>query len=484
MNNIQRPLDGTMEAPSSPHAISITNLSKCHHIYERPEDRLKQIIIPRIQRLLGKPQSAFCRDFWALKNISLTISRGETIGVIGRNGAGKSTLLQMLCGTLAPTTGTIATTGRIAALLELGSGFNPDFTGRENVYLNAAVLGLQKHEIDSRFNDIATFAGIGDFIDQPVKTYSSGMFVRLAFAVIAHVDADILIIDEALAVGDAVFTQKCMRFLRRFKERGTLVFVSHDINSVINLCERALWLDQGSVRMLGTAKEVAEAYFQYTVREVTDSHSHVNQIPQSSSSEPINTLVATPSPPTTPQLSEEERPSITLFKNLQESTGWNTGSATITSIRLLKKNGEETSAFQGGDEIRLEIVASVHQSITSPIIGFFVKDKLGQALFGENTYGYSVDDAASTESAAGGETLTGRFQFTLPLLPSGTYTMTVAIAEGTPTQNVQHHWLHDAVVFNVVTTRLWLGLVGIPFEKVSLVKSTSSGTQTVNALET
>jgi lipopolysaccharide transport system ATP-binding protein len=474
MNNSRRHLNGTLEALVPSYAISINNLSKCHHIYERPEDRLKQIIIPRIQRLLGKPQSAFCRDFWALKNISLSISKGETIGVIGRNGAGKSTLLQMLCGTLAPTTGTIATTGRIAALLELGSGFNPDFTGRENVYLNAAVLGLQKHEIDARFDDIATFAGIGDFIDQPVKTYSSGMFVRLAFAVIAHVDADILIIDEALAVGDAVFTQKCMRFLRRFKEQGTLVFVSHDINSVINLCERALWLDQGGVRMLGSAKDVAEAYFQYTVREVTDSHSHAPEIPLRSPSDPIDKQVAPSSIPATHQLAEADRPTITLFKNLQESTGWNTGSATITSIRLLKKTGEESSAFKGGDEIRLEVDASVHKDITSPIIGFFVKDKLGQALFGENTYGYSIGNSASTESAVVGETLTGRFEFTLPLLPSGTYTMTVAIAEGTPTQNVQHHWIHDAVVFNVVTARLWLGLVGIPFESVSLLKSTSS----------
>ena len=194
--------------------------------------------------------------------------RGETVGIIGRNGSGKSTLLQMICGTLNPTGGSIQTHGRIAALLELGSGFNPEFSGRENVYMNGAVLGLSREDIDQRFDAIAAFADIGEFIEQPVKTYSSGMYVRLAFAVIAHVDAEILVIDEALAVGDAVFTQKCMRFLRKFKEEGTLIFVSHDMGSVLNLCERAVWLHHGQLRQMGESKEIAEAYLQYTLQEV------------------------------------------------------------------------------------------------------------------------------------------------------------------------------------------------------------------------
>jgi lipopolysaccharide transport system ATP-binding protein len=296
------------------------------------------------------------------------------------------------------------------------------------------------------------------------------MFVRLAFAVIAHVDADILIIDEALAVGDAVFTQKCMRFLRRFKERGTLVFVSHDINSVINLCERALWLDHGTIRLIGNAKEVAESYFQYTMQEVTGvpQPAPVESVPSPAVQEEAQTSpqqVAAATPPV-----DEDRPTITLFKNLNESTGWNTGGARITSVKLLKNTGEESLVFKGGDVVRLEIDAVISQELTSPIIGFVVKDKLGQALFGDNTYGYSP----VVQSAVPGETLTGSFQFTLPLLPSGTYSMTVAIAEGTPTQNVQHHWLHEALVFNVATARLWPGLVGIPFEHVSLRRSLGS----------
>ena len=192
-------------------AISVSNLSKCYQIYDNPRDRLKQFVMPRIRRVAGKPQKQYFREFWALKEVSFDISKGEVVGIIGRNGSGKSTLLQMFCGTLNPTSGNVQTHGRIAALLELGSGFNPEFTGRENVYMNAAVLGLSKDEIDSRYDEIAMFADIGDFIEQPVKTYSSGMVVRLAFAVASCVDPEILVVDEALAVGDSVFQAKCFR---------------------------------------------------------------------------------------------------------------------------------------------------------------------------------------------------------------------------------------------------------------------------------
>jgi len=208
---------------SSDIALRADNIGKCYQLYERPRDRLMQFVLPRIQRSLGLKTSAYGHEFWALREISFEVKQSETLGIIGRNGAGKSTLLQLLCGTLWPTTGSIEICGRVAALLELGSGFNPEFTGRENVYMNASILGLKQQEIDERFDRIAAFADIGEFIDQPVKTYSSGMYVRLAFAVIVHVDADILIVDEAFAVGDAFFVQKCMRFLRNFIEKGIYI---------------------------------------------------------------------------------------------------------------------------------------------------------------------------------------------------------------------------------------------------------------------
>jgi lipopolysaccharide transport system ATP-binding protein len=253
-------------------AIRVQNLSKCYQIYDTPRDRLKQFVIPKLCRAIpvlrkfsplptSQSDPTFYKEFWALKDVSFEIKKGETVGIIGRNGSGKSTLLQMICGTLFPTNGCVETHGRIAALLELGSGFNPEFTGRENVYLNGAVLGLSKEEVDARFDDIAAFADIGDFIEQPVKTYSSGMFVRLAFAIQANVDPEILIVDEALAVGDAYFVHRCMlRFNELQKSGTTILFVSHDANSVRNLCSRAIWLVDGGIREEGNSSKVVDAY--------------------------------------------------------------------------------------------------------------------------------------------------------------------------------------------------------------------------------
>ncbi len=247
---------------SSEIAIKVENLSKVYHIYDQPRDRLKQFILPRMRSMVGQLSENYFREFWALKDISFEIKKGETVGVIGRNGSGKSTLLQMICGTLNPTSGSIQTCGRIAALLELGSGFNIEFTGRENVYMYAAVLGLSKEEVDTRFDDIASFAGIGDFIEQPVKIYSSGMVVRLAFAVSVCVDPNILVIDEALAVGDAAFQFKCLERMRLLTKSGTtLLFVSHDIGMVKSFCHHVIYLEHGQEKMQGQPEVVAEQYF-------------------------------------------------------------------------------------------------------------------------------------------------------------------------------------------------------------------------------
>ncbi|MBF0256439.1 MAG: ABC transporter ATP-binding protein, partial [Gammaproteobacteria bacterium] len=256
---------------SSEPVIKAAGLSKCYHLYARPRDRLLQMVFGH--------KKAYYREHWALKDLSLEIAPGETLGVIGRNGSGKSTLLQLLCGTLNPSAGQLQTQGRIAALLELGSGFNPEFSGRENVFLNASLLGLSTAETRQRLPQIEAFADIGDFINQPVKTYSSGMALRLAFAVIAHVDADILVIDEALAVGDAFFTQKCMRFLRAFMKTGTILFVSHDTAAVQSLCNRVIWLDQGQLRQQGTPKEVCENYLAafYEAQQGASAPPPVNQ---------------------------------------------------------------------------------------------------------------------------------------------------------------------------------------------------------------
>lgn len=250
-------------------AIAVASLGKCYEIYAIPGDRLKQFILPRIQQLFGRPQARYFREFWALREVSFEIRRGETIGIIGRNGSGKSTLLQMICGTLSPTQGSIKTYGRIAALLELGSGFNPEFSGRENVYLNATVLGLSQQEIDQRFDSIVGFADVGDFIEQPVKTYSSGMFVRLAFAVAVHVSPDILVVDEALSVGDIAFQNKCIERIKLLQSQGTtLLFISHDMSTLQMICDRVIWLDRGHVVADGDPVTVCQNYQVSTVPQL------------------------------------------------------------------------------------------------------------------------------------------------------------------------------------------------------------------------
>lgn len=239
-------------------ALAVRGVGKRYMLYDRPHDRLKEQILWRFGRRYG-------REFWALRDVTLEVARGEAVGIVGRNGSGKSTLLHVIAGTLAPTTGSVEVAGRVAALLELGSGFNPEFTGRENVFLNGAILGMSRAEVARRFDDIAAFADIGEFLDQPVKVYSSGMLVRLAFAVQAHVDADVLIVDEALAVGDVYFQHRCMRRVRQLVDRGTtLLFVSHATDTVKRFCRRGVWLDAGVVRYVGEAGVAVERYLAHT----------------------------------------------------------------------------------------------------------------------------------------------------------------------------------------------------------------------------
>lgn len=436
-------------------AVKVENLSKCFHVYDRPRDRLLQLFARR-----GKQ---YYREFWALKDVSFEIRKGETVGIIGRNGSGKSTLLQIICGTLSPTGGRVEFQGRVAALLELGSGFNPEFTGRENVYMNAAVLGLRKEEIDARFQAIVAFSEIGDFIEQPVKTYSSGMMVRLAFAVIAHVDADILVIDEALSVGDAFFTQKCMRFLRRFMERGTVLFVSHDTGAVINFCERVVWLNKGVMRAQGEPKSVTQLYLAelYESQQGASTVS-INQSPNADLSLPkqaprdmrldfINTTAY--------------RNDIELFHFLPDAANFGRGGGTIDSVLLLDAAGSPLSWVVGGEEVKLRITCRAHAPLYSPIVGFFLSDRLGQSLFGENTFNFS---SQAPLSIAAGQIFVAEFEFRMPILPVGDYAITVALAEGTQREHVQHHWIHDALLLKSHSSSVSTGLVGVPMNNIRM----------------
>ena len=249
---------------SDDFAITVQGVSKRYELYEKPGDQLKQFVLPRMQRIFGQTQRQYFRDFWALNDVSFNVKKGESFGIVGRNGSGKSTLLQIITGTLSPTTGVVSTRGRVAALLELGSGFNPEFTGRENVYMNGALLGFSREQIDQKFDAIAAFADIGTHLNQPIKSYSSGMVVRLAIAVQTQVEPDILIVDEALAVGDALFQKRCYRQIEKLLNNGcTLLFVSHDQEIVRTLTSRAVFLNEGHAVKYGATTDVLFAYREF-----------------------------------------------------------------------------------------------------------------------------------------------------------------------------------------------------------------------------
>lgn len=444
-----------MSSEQATHAgevvIAVQGVGKTFRLYNRPQDRLLQHFTRR----------TLYREFRALEDISFELRRGETVGIIGRNGSGKSTLLQMICGTLTPTRGGITVHGRVAALLELGAGFNPEFTGRENVYLNASILGLTQAQIEARLDDIFAFAEIGDFIDQPVKTYSSGMYVRLAFAVIAHVDADILVIDEALAVGDALFTQKCMRFLRKFRETGTILFVSHDSQAVTNLCQRAVWLRDGRIERQGAAKDVCESYLAWLFGGKNQAQQpHPDRAP-AAQAEPEHWVDARQ-----PFINASNlRNDLQVFRFDPDEEAFGRGGAAITDVHLATPEGARLAWIVGGEIAVLTIRVQVSQPLDRPIVGFYVKDRLGQTLFGDNTY---LSYADAPQAATVGQTLTARFRFPMPQLPAGDYSIAVAVADGTQEDHVQHHWIHDALLFRSQCSAVAAGLVGIPMLGIDL----------------
>ena len=331
-------------------AIKLENISKCYQIYKHPQDRLKQSIYPRLQRFLKNQPKQYYREFRALKDISFEIKKGETVGIIGANGSGKSTLLQIICGTLNPTSGSLHTNGRIAALLELGSGFNPEFTGRENVYLNAAILGLSQTEIESKLDNILGFADIGDFLDQPVKTYSSGMFVRLAFSVNIMSDPEIMVVDEALAVGDMRFQAKCITALKRIQDNGaTILFVSHDLGTVKNLCKKGIYLEEGNLRTMGDAPMIAEEYNR-AMREKMNNDN--NEIYVNSTEE---VAVINQDSIQLKDRSNRIFKASDEFNNRIASSRYGTGEAKITYVELLDQNSENIIEARFDQEVSIRI---------------------------------------------------------------------------------------------------------------------------------
>ncbi|MEX3555777.1 MAG: ABC transporter ATP-binding protein [Burkholderia gladioli] len=370
-------------------AISVESVGKCYHIYDRPSDRLKQ--------MLSFGRRRYFREFWAVHDVSFTIGRGETVGIIGRNGSGKSTLLQMICGTVAPTNGSVRASGRVAALLELGAGFNPEFTGRENVLLNASILGFPVEEMRERMDDVIAFAELEEFIDQPVKTYSSGMFARLAFSIAINVEPDILVIDEALAVGDARFVAKCMRRIQDIKAKGvTILFVSHDVASVRTLCERAIWIDKGRLVNAGDVFPVTGRYMEFLFRD--------ESISADSAVDAAKNLPAAhlPSVGESVALSDDEarveQPSD-FYVELRPVTHWGSHKGLILSAAVCDAVGVRRDVHKLNSDIEVRIDVRIPASISRDhlSVAISIKDLKGTDLIVSTTrdYGMKLPDAES-----------------------------------------------------------------------------------------
>jgi lipopolysaccharide transport system ATP-binding protein len=364
-------------------AIRVEGLSKKYEIYDKPRDRLKQFVIPRMVRSLpilekvfrihggpdGQRGMCYFREFWALRNVSFDVGRGETVGIIGANGSGKSTLLQLICGTLTPTSGSVRIRGRVAALLELGSGFNPEFTGRENIYLNASVLGLARAEIDARFDEIAAFADIGAFLEQPVKTYSSGMVVRLAFAVNIMTAPQVMVVDEALSVGDMAFQAKCMTALDRLRDSGaTVLFVSHDVSAVKSLCSRAVYLEEGATLAQGPAAEVAELYVRSMRKKINVEHAKAAlpsrnsgvDAKQGPSRETASSTITYKDPP--------------AFAEAAAMFRYGTGEAQVVFAELLNEDGENVSYVEFDETVQIRIHVLCRDATTFSV-AYYIHDE-------------------------------------------------------------------------------------------------------------
>ena len=402
--------------------LSVKNISKCFEMYEKPIYRLYQTLCA------GRKQ--FYKEFWALRDVSLEVRRGECVGVIGRNGAGKSTLLQIITGTLQPTMGTVESKGRIGALLELGSGFNPEFTGRENVYMNAAILGLSEEETEARYQDILDFADIGDFINQPLKNYSSGMMVRLAFATITATMPEILIIDEALAVGDVFFQQKCIDFIKE-KLKGTTKFmVSHDLSMLQNFSNRIIVIDAGKIIFDGDPLGAVKLYTQMEHAE---------------------------------RFNFTKQESVPVDVRDDDSSG--NGKAEILNVKL-QTAGRDDLVTSPGDKIDVFFDLKIRRHLSSLVIGYFFRDRTGLQIFGANN-----DLCDQMLYQVGPGLYAVHFSFVWPKVKPGNYFITLGVGEGDTFTQVVECWMHNICMVTCCNPRNDCSVFLNDFQLINFVKS-------------
>jgi ABC-type polysaccharide/polyol phosphate transport system ATPase subunit/uncharacterized protein YkuJ len=409
---------------SESNAIEVSSLCKIYHLYNTPIDRLKEALNPWRKK--------YHQDFYALKDVSFEVKKGDTIGIIGQNGSGKSTLLKILSNVLTPTSGDIKVKGRVSSLLELGSGFNPELTGIENVYFNGTLLGFTRQEMDTKLDDILSFADIGEFVRQPVKTYSSGMQVRLAFAVAINVNPEVLIVDEALAVGDIRFQQKCFRKIDEIRNKGTtIIFCTHDTGAVLNLCSSCLWIHNGIMRDFGYPDDIVRKYSAFM-----NYDKEVKQIDICTTTESNSINYK--------DIHENEQIQWTSTKGFST---FGEGGAEITEVAFFHADTKKkVHTLKGGEVNTIGIRIRLTETVSQPIVGFNIKNILGVCSFGTNTFveGIKLHDLKNEGSY---ETIF--FTFTFPNLGNGSYLLDVAIADGTQLTHSSYHWVHDIFTFNV-----------------------------------
>ncbi len=389
-------------------AVKLTNVSKTYNVYPTKLDNLKHALF----------NTGNFHEYTALNSVSLEVDKGESIGIIGPNGAGKSSLLQVICNIIKPTFGSVETDGKITSLLELGAGFNPEFSGRENIVISSMIYGLSKNQAKSKVEDIIKFADIGDYINLPVKTYSTGMFIRLAFSVAAHVDAEILVIDEALSVGDAEFSQKCMQFIRKFRESGTLILVSHDLNAISSFCDRCVWLDNGKVIQEGDSKTITNAYINSILNRKT---------------------------------SDEQNISVNKGKEVFSDNIIN-----IISFEVTDHNNVDVNP-----NLNIKLIFKITKTISELMIGFHFKDKYGQLILSD-VISRNIDELSTEHNIQLDAT------FTIPKLNNGKYFFSYSIAEGTEIHHSQHYWEHDVFSFDVHSNEHRYGIVKLDTSNVEL----------------
>jgi len=424
---------------SDENSVVLEKVSKIYKLYDRPVDRLKEALL--------RGRKSYHQEFWALRDVDLSVPKGATIALIGVNGSGKSTLLQLVAGILQPSTGTLRVRGRVAVLLELGAGFNPEHTGRENVYINGAILGIEHEEMKERMDAILRFADIGDFIDRAVKTYSSGMYVRLAFAVAINVDPEVLLIDEALSVGDMYFQHRCLNKIHELQARGkTILFVSHDPAFVVTLASKAAWIHEGKLLQYGTPERIVNEYTAMVASRELRERRRTEAVP-----------AASPAEGTEAGSGDEKADQVeTTIPNIDVRYG--NRKAEILGIGLYDERGQRIHSAEGGQTILIRVSVFYHEDVPQPLIGFLIRNRLGLSLTGTNT----LMEGCRIPPQAKGSTCTAEFRLQLPLLSAGNYSFAFAVSEGTLDDYAVCDWIENAYVLEIVTTRLVHGLVRLP----------------------